>query len=84
MARRTGPNTPRRSIRRIRAVIACAVLAAAGLVSLNLAGSAAGSPSTTTAPANPNAGHDVIANLFEWNWVGAVALGDAGAGTMIG
>src|SRR6266581_4382826 len=88
MARRSGLTTPRRSIRRVRAVIACAVLAAAGLVSLNLAGSAQGSPSTASAPAGANAvghRHDVIANLFEWNWASVArecvsVLGPAGYG----
>jgi alpha-amylase len=83
MARRTRPNSPRRSIRRIRAVIACAVLAAAGLVSLNLAGSAQGSPSAQGDGTAHR--HDVIANLFEWNWVSVArecgsVLGPAGYG----
>jgi alpha-amylase len=85
MASRSALPIRRRSIRRLRAVFACAVLAAAGLVSLNLAGSAAGSPSVTPAPASPNARHDVIANLFEWNWVSVArecttVLGPAGYG----
>jgi alpha-amylase len=80
MARRSGLPTSRRSIRSVRAVIACAALAAAGLASLNLAGSAQGSPDTAVGPR-----HDVIANLFEWNWVSvarecATVLGPAGYG----
>jgi alpha-amylase len=85
MARRFGIPIRRRSIRRVRAVVACVVLAAATSVSLNLAGSAAGTPSTTSTPASPNAGGDVIANLFEWNWVSVAhecttVLGPAGYG----
>jgi len=61
-------------------------LAAAGLVSLNLAGSAQGSPGTASAPAGANPHrHDAIANLFEWNWVSVArecvtVLGPAGYG----
>ncbi len=69
MARRSGRIMARHRIRRFPVAIACAVLAAAGLVSLSLAGSAQGSPSI--APASANAAgsqHDVVANLFEWNW----------------
>jgi alpha-amylase len=85
MAKRFGLSIRRRSIRRLRAVVACVVLVGAGLVSLNLAGSAAGSPSTASASAGSKAGHDVVANLFEWNWVSVArecttVLGPAGYG----
>jgi alpha-amylase len=69
MARAPGRSAARQRIRRFRVATSCAVLAAAGLVSLSLAGSAQGSPSI--APASGHATglrHDVVANLFEWNW----------------
>src|SRR5919197_1116081 len=64
------PANDRHRIPRFRAVIACAALAAAGLVSLGLAGSAQGIPGGV--PSRDDDGtrsrHDVIANLWEWNW----------------
>lgn len=50
----------------MRAGSLAAVLAAAGLVAGTATATVAVTPAAATPPGNP--AHDVIANLFEWNW----------------
>jgi len=96
MDRRRGPITacrgigvlhPRKlRIRRIHAALGCVVLAASCLLSLTVSGSAQVSAAPTVSDDNDHARHhDVIANLFEWNWPSvakecATVLGPAGYG----
>jgi alpha-amylase len=74
----TATTTPRRT-RRVRVLLVACTLAAAGVVPLTFAGPA------HAAPAAAGRGHDVIANLFEWNWSSVArecvnVLGPAGYG----
>jgi alpha-amylase len=66
LRRRRSASIPFSRRRLASAVLGCAVVAVTCLTALTAAEAA---PSASTAPrtAHP-AGHDVIANLFEWNW----------------
>lgn len=88
--------------RRVGAAVACSTLLTAGLVPLLAAGATARTPARATtgtatpaspmsaaaiAPAVIGAGHDVVANLFEWNWPSVAkecrtVLGPAGYGAV--
>src|SRR6266516_346550 len=69
---------------RVRAALTVAILVIGGITVPMLAGSAAAAPSVA-ADREPGGRHDVIANLFEWNWPSVArecvrVLGPAGYG----
>src|SRR5436190_10229767 len=70
---------------RVRAALCAMVLVVGGVFVPSLAGSAAAAPATAAGDGRDGRQHDVIANLFEWNWSSVAAecvhvLGPAGYG----
>jgi alpha-amylase len=70
MSRSTSSPIPRRRKWRPKALIAGAVVVLAGCLTALVVGPAQASPSAApaTSPNDGNQAHDVLANLFEWNW----------------
>src|SRR5689334_23030070 len=77
--------TSNRRTSRVRAALCGMILVVGGVSVPSLAGSAAAAPALAADRGRDGRQHDVIANLFEWNWPSVAAecvhvLGPAGYG----